>query len=133
MKKLVFALILIILLSACAPTNTGIDEVNPLINPSIVSPKYGESGYKLQIVPIGFEEIPYDLSNSYVAYFAMYEIEPGQLTFTRIFVGSNFEGKQSVHYFKVIPVQVETGPVTAFDENAYEAMLKLSLAISKSK
>jgi len=128
---IVFLLVILSLaLSACA--SSSIDDVDPFINPSTVTPKYGEGGYKLEILPISFEEIPYDLSDSYVAYYAMYEINPTeQMTFTRIFVGSNFEGKPNVHYFKVIPVQVETGPVTAFDENAREAMLELCLAISK--
>lgn len=127
--RFLFLLVLFSLfLSACG--DSGIDA-EPLINISTVTPKYGDGGYKLQILPIDFSEIPYDLSDSYVAYYAVYEIGPGQLTFAKISVGSNFEEQPNVHYFKVIPIQVETGPVTAFDQNAYDAMLNLCLAISK--
>ncbi|HCQ31772.1 TPA: hypothetical protein DIU27_05370 [Candidatus Collierbacteria bacterium] len=130
MKLSYFALILLILslsLSACGGKVSEYDS-SPLINISTVTPRYGVGGYKIQIEPI--EEVPYNLSDSFVVYYAVYE-EGGQMIFTRITVGSNFEGKPNLHYFKIIPIEVVTGPVTAFDENAREAMLGLCLAISE--
>jgi len=129
MNRLVITLILAsIMISACG--NSGIDAY-PLINPSTLTPKYGDGGYRIRIEPISFRDIPYDLSNSYIAYFAVYEIgQSHQMTFTRIFVGSNYEGKPNVHYFKVYPVEVGSGPVTAFDESARDAILQLCLVIS---
>ncbi len=116
-----------LLLSACG--GTGLDDKS-FFNLTTVPARYGNGGYEVRILPIDFSEIPTDLSADYVAYYAVFKLSNSQYTFERIFVGSNFENKPDVHYFKLYPFDVQA-QVTAFDQNAHQAMIDLCLSIPK--